>query len=125
MENLEQIIAVASAGVGLLATLTGFLIPLVKSVKAKNKLMALKRLSSVLQSLIMDAEQFVNFSGEEKKEYVLTKANRYAIENNIPFDESAVDNEIEKIVNLSKNVNVGLRTASTTNVNQSDKYKIG
>ena len=86
--------------------------------------MALKELSSVLQSLIMDAEQFVNFSGEEKKEYVLTKANRYAIENNIPFDESAVDNEIEKIVNLSKNVNVGLRTASTTNVNQSDKYKI-
>ena len=65
MENLEQIIAVASAGVGLLATLTGFLIPLVKNVKAKNKLMALKELSSVLQSLIMDAEQFVNFSGEE------------------------------------------------------------
>ena len=37
MEHLEQIITIASAGVGLLATVTGFLIPLVKNVKAKNR----------------------------------------------------------------------------------------
>lgn len=120
MENLEQIIAVASAGVGFLATLTGFLIPLVKNVKAKNRLLALKRLSSVLQTLIMDAEQFDDFTGEEKKEYVLTRANRYAIENDIPFDESAVDNEIEKIVSLSKNVNAAAKSA--TSVYRRDEF---
>lgn len=126
MENLEQIITIASAGVGLFATITGFLIPLVKNVKAKNRLMALNQLSTFLNSLIVEAEQFANFTGEEKKQYVLTKANRYALENNIPFDESTVDTEIEKIVKLSKNVNVGAHKSTTIeNVTTTNKYKIG
>ncbi len=125
MENLEQLITIASAGIGLLATITGFLIPLVKNVKAKNKLLALNQLSTLLKSLIVEAEQFVNFTGEEKKEYVMTKANRYALENKIPFDESIIDGEIEKIVKLSKNVNV--HTSKNPTVEKSttvDKYKI-
>lgn len=126
MENLEQIITIASAGVGLLATITGFLIPLVKNVKAKNKLMALNQLSTLLKSLIVEAEQFVNFTGEEKKEYVLTKANRYALENKIPFDESTIDEEIEKMVKLSKNVNVRSSNNSVTEKPTAvDRYKIG
>lgn len=126
MENLEQIITIASAGIGLLATITGFLIPLVKNVKAKNRLMALNQLSTTLNSLIIEAEQFANFTGHEKKQYVLTKANRYALENNIPFDESTVDTEIERIVKLSKNVNAGVRKSTTEeNVTATDKYRIG
>lgn len=125
MENLEQIITIASAAVGLLITVTGFLIPLVKNVKAKNKLIALNKLSVLLKSLIEEAEKFTNFTGAEKKEYVLTKANRYALENKIPFDETLVDAEIENVVKLSKNVNVGARkTASAENSMTVDKYKI-
>lgn len=125
MENLEQIITIASAGIGLLVTITGFLIPLVKNVKAKNKLMALNQLGTLLKSLIAEAEQFVNFTGEEKKEYVLTKANRYALNNKLPFDESAIDDEIEKMVKLSKNVNVCTSKISTAeNSTTVDKYKI-
>ncbi len=125
MNNLEQIITIASAAVGLLATFTGFLIPLVKNVKAKNKLISLNKLSTLLKSLIEEAEQYSNFTGAEKKEYVLTKANRYALENNIPFDESSVDAEIEKVVQLSKNVNVGARKSETAeNTAVADKYKI-
>ncbi len=105
MENLKQIITIASACVGLLATITGFLIPLVKNVKAKNKLTALNKLSTTLQSLIIDAETFTNFSGAEKKEYVMTKANRYAIEHKIPYDEHAVSEKVEDMVSLSKEVN--------------------
>ena len=126
MEHLEQIITIASAGVGLLATVTGFLIPLVKNVKAKNRLTALNKLSVLLNSLIVEAEQFANFTGAEKKQYVLTKANRYALENNIPFEESTVDAEIEKIVKLSKNVNVGAPKSAGEKVTAAaDKYKIG
>lgn len=120
MENFQQIITVASAAVGLLITVTGFLIPLVKNVKAKNKLIALNKLSTLLKTLIEEAEQYSNFSGAEKKEYVLTKANRYALENKIPFDEPSVDAEIEKVVQLSKNVNTGARKSSAA-----DKYQIG
>lgn len=126
MENLEQMITVVSAGLGLIATVTGFLIPLVKNVKAKNRLTALNQLSTLLKSLIVEAEKFSNFTGEEKKEYVMTKANRYALENNIPFDESTVGDEIEKLIDLSKNVNNGSpRNDIEEQLITTDKYKIG
>ena len=105
MENIKEIITIASACLGLIATATGFLIPLVKNVKAKNKLTALNKLSTTLQAFIVDAETFTNFTGAEKKEYVMTKANRYAIENKIPSDEQAISDKVEEIVALSKEVN--------------------
>ena len=105
MENIKEIITIASACLGLLATITGFMIPLVKNVKAKNKLTALNKLTTTLQSLIVDAEAFTNFTGAEKKEYVMTKANRYAMENKIPYDEQAVSDKVEDLVALSKVVN--------------------
>ncbi len=105
MENIKEIITIASACLGLIATATGFLIPLVKNVKAKNKLTALNKLSTTLQAFIVDAETFTNFTGAEKKEYVMTKANRYAIENKIPYDEQAISDKVEEIVALSKEVN--------------------
>ncbi len=105
MENIKEIITIASACLGLLATITGFLIPLVKNVKAKNRLTALNKLTTTLQSLIIDAETFSNFTGAEKKEYVMTKANRYAIEHKIPYDEQAVSDKVENLVALSKEVN--------------------
>ena len=105
MENIKEIVTVASACLGFIAALTGFIIPLVKNVKAKNKLTALSKLACVLQSLIVEAEQYVHFTGEEKKQYVLTKADRYALENKIPFDEQSVSDKIEDLVALSKSVN--------------------
>lgn len=105
MEYIEKIVTIVSACIGLLATITGFLVPLVKSVKAKNRLVAINKLTTELQTLIIDAEAFVNFSGEEKKEYVMTKANRYAIENKIPYNEADVSQKVEDLVALSKEVN--------------------
>ncbi len=105
MESLREIITIISASLGLIATIIGFLIPLVKNIKAKNKLVAIKKLTSTLQSLIIDAEAFVNFTGTEKKEYVMTKANRFAIENKIPYNEADVSEKIEELICLSKEVN--------------------
>ncbi len=113
MENIKEIITIASAALGLIATITGFLIPLVKNVKAKNKLTALNKLSATLQAFIVEAEAFTNFSGAEKKEYVMTKANRYALENKIAFDADAVSDKVEEIVELSKKVNKRGTSSST------------
>lgn len=125
MERFEQILTIASACVGLIITFTGFLIPLVKNIKAKNKLIALNKLSSEVQKWIVEAEKFTNFSGEEKKTYVLTNANRYALNNKICFDEQDVSSKVEELVSLSKKVNV---EASKKNVlvktPTEDKYKI-
>ncbi len=117
MEKIEQIIIIAANCLGLLATFTGFLIPLVKNVKAKNKLVALNKLTSTLQTLIIEAEEFTNFTGTEKKEYVMTKANRYAIKNKIPFDEQLVSDKVEDLVALSKEVNVGKRSTQVAQSN--------
>ncbi len=106
MDKLEQIIAIISACLGLIGTITGLLISLVKNVKVKNKLKSINTLTVALQAFVEDAETFVNYSGAEKKEYVMTKANRFAIDNNIPYDENAVSDIIENIVKISKSVNV-------------------
>lgn len=106
MDKLEQIIAIISACLGLIGTITGLLISLVKNVKAKNRLTTINKLTVALQAFVEDAETFVNYSGAEKKEYVMTKANRFAIDNNIPYDETAVSDIIENIVKISKSVNV-------------------
>lgn len=111
MSRFKEIITIVSACLGLLATVTGFLIPLVKNVKAKNRLSAINKLTVTLQSLVVDAEKFADFSGAEKKEYVMTKINRYAIENKIPYDEQAVSEKIEDLVALSKEVNKRETTA--------------
>ena len=51
------------------------------------------------------AESFANYSGEEKKEYVITKVNQFAIENGIKFDLQMVTEKIEEMIELSKKVN--------------------
>lgn len=120
MENIKELITIASACLGFIATLTGFLIPLVKNVKAKNKLKSLNKLSVALQAFVVEAEQRVNFTGEEKKQFVLTKANRYALDNKIPFNEQSVEGEIESLVALSKSVNKRgvLSSAENVSVNE-------
>lgn len=59
----------------------------------------------VLISIMQDAEQYKNFSSEEKKEYVKTKFNQYCIENGYEYDDKMTDNNIEELIAFSKKVN--------------------
>lgn len=63
------------------------------------------KLKTFVQECITTAETFKNFTGEEKKEYVITKANQYAISKGIKFDTEKVSNLIEDLVTLTKQVN--------------------
>lgn len=106
MEAIKEIIIIASFVVGLITTATGFLIPLVKNRKAKKALEALNSIAGQIQPLVVEAERFVNYTGAEKKQFVLTKINDFAIKNKIPFDETATSNLIEEIVATTKQVNM-------------------
>lgn len=121
MSQIEEIITIISAALGLIITITGFLIPLVKSTKAKKSLIAVNKLTGALQNMVIEAEKFVNYSGEEKKQYVMTKAYKYAVENKIPYDENAVSEKIEDLVALSKQVNVKTATQPKEVVADSNK----
>lgn len=105
MENLELIISLASAALGLLATTATFLAKFIKNAKLKKIAQSTIEICNVLIPYIEQAETFVNYSGAEKKEFVMTKANQYAVEHNIKFNEELVSNEIEELVKLSKEVN--------------------
>lgn len=117
MENLEIILSVAGAALGLLVTTVTFLTKFITNAKAKKAAENIIAIGNAMIPYIEQAETFVNFSGEEKKEYVLTKANRYSLEHGIAFDENAVSEKIEELIDLTKRVNMR-HTCSRTNTAQ-------
>lgn len=62
-------------------------------------------ISEQLNAFIVEAEQFKNYTGKEKKNYVLTKMNQFSIENGIKFSSEFISEKIEEIISLTKNVN--------------------
>lgn len=114
MENLEIILSVSGAALGLLVTTVTFLSKFIKSAKAKKVAENIIEISNAMIPYIEQAETYLNFSGEEKKEYVMTKANRFAIERGMKFDADAVSDKVEELVALTNQVN----TRGTQNKSQ-------
>ena len=106
MSDLQIILSEAGAALALLITAVTFLTKFIKSAKAKKAAEELVKLGNAVLPYIKKAESFVNFSGAEKKEYVLTKANQFAIENKMAFDVRQASEKIEELVSLTKSVNV-------------------
>jgi hypothetical protein len=105
MENIELILSSSSAAAGLLATSITFLVKFIKNAKAKKAAENVIKICEAVVPFIEEAEKFAGYGGAEKKEYVLTKANQFAIDNDIPFNSELVGEKIEAFVELSKTVN--------------------
>lgn len=105
MENLSLILSTIATAIGLLITTLTFLLKFIKSAKAKKIAENIISIGNAIIPYIEQAELFANYSGAEKKEYVMTKANQFAIKNSINFDANLVSEKIEELVKLSKEVN--------------------
>ena len=105
MQELEIILSVAGTAVCLLVATVTFIMKLVKSAKAKKVCEQVIDIGNAVIPYIEQAETFAHYSGEEKKAFVMTKANQYAIDNGIEFDQQMVSDKIEELVNLTKEVN--------------------
>ena len=103
--NILAIISLASTSAGLLATSLTFLVRLVKAAKAKKQALQTIRICDAIVPLIRQAEEFTNYNGREKKEFVITRANQFAIQNKIPFNAAFIGGKIEELVRLTKEVN--------------------
>lgn len=114
MENLNIILSISGTALGLLITTITFFSQFIKSVKAKKFTENITKIGNVILPYIEEAETFLNFTGEEKKQYVMTKANQYAIENGIKFDAAAVNAKIEELVSLTKKVNTSGKHANSS-----------
>jgi len=105
MENLELILSLTGTALSLFIACVLFIVKLIRGYITKKKLKNNYVLLDAVAPLMEIAESFTNFSGEEKKAYVLTKANQFAIENGIKFNSQAVTEKIEELIELSKSVN--------------------
>ena len=97
----EVIITVAT----LLITTISFLIKSVKSSKAQKTSKAEIHINNILLKLMEEAEKYVNYSGEEKKAYVITRVKEEFLRNKVKLDTNKVNDKIESLIQLSKNVN--------------------
>ena len=103
MENIHQYIEIGLACLSLCNIFICAIIAFVKASKSKKK----ELLKNALLVLMEDAEKFKNYSAEEKKQYVFTRAKEFINENNIKFSDSLLSALIERQIEFSNNVNVG------------------
>ncbi len=105
MENLELILSLAGTALSLFIACVLFIVKIIRGYITKKKLKNSYVLLDAVAPLMEIAEQFTHYSGEEKKEYVMTRVNQFALENKIKFDSEAVNEKIEELIGLSKKVN--------------------
>lgn len=105
MEHLEWILSIAGTVLSLIIFCISFLIKLLQIRRARKKEQGQATLLDAVAPIVEIAEMFVGYSGEEKKEYVMTKVNQFAIENGIEFNSELVSQKVEELIALSKQVN--------------------
>lgn len=81
------------------------LLKLFKNVKLKNKAQSLIEVEKSVKDNICRIEDFTNFTGIDKKEWVKTKVNQFCINKGMEYDEKIVDELIEMFISFSKLVN--------------------
>ena len=105
MEKIELLISLAGIAFSLFVA---YILCFVKLLRSNRRSKKVKNKSILLDSvapIVEIAEEYEDYSGEEKKEYVLTKVNQFAIENGMEFNEEDVSKKIEELIELSKIVN--------------------
>lgn len=105
MNNAEWIVSLIGTAGSLLIAVVTFAIKCIRAIRDKTKTEGLASLTAEIVPLIETAEKFLHYSGEEKKEYVLTKLNRFAMDNGIAFDAEKISEQIDRLVELTRQVN--------------------
>lgn len=83
MENMEYILSLAGAALSILAALLTIAVKFVKALKELKAREGKEEIGKKLPELIAEAEKFEEYSGAEKKEYVLDKVAEFAKETGI------------------------------------------
>ena len=105
MENLEYIFSLVGTVLSFLVALLTLVLKLMKVLKDKSITEDREKLVEKLLELVVEAEGMLDYSGKEKKAYVMEKVSEFASREDIEADLEFVSEEIEKLVELSKQVN--------------------
>ena len=106
--EIDTIIRVAVIGAYVILTIVGLILSQLKN--SKNKAIAAKAegllaITTAAKKYVVKAETLVGFDGMTKKEWVETKIQQYALNNNITFDEAEVSQVIEDLIYVTNRVN--------------------
>lgn len=104
-ENIHIYLSLLAPALGLLCTTAVFLQKFVKNKKLKKILEKTEQITKEIIPCITEAEGYTNYTGEEKKKYVMTKLNQFAIEQHLNFDYDKISDKIESLIDLTKKVN--------------------
>lgn len=115
--TIEEIIRIVGLSIPLLISIIGFIISLIKAIKSGKW----NKLTEVLKGYIAEAEGFKNYTGAEKKNYVLMCLSDFCKKSNISFDYKKISASIEEILDLTKLVNA--REKDKTNLQQIEENK--
>lgn len=105
METIYQIITIVSVAVPLLITALTFILKFIGTAKSKKLAENIQKIGDAVIPFIKKAEEFTHYTGLEKKEFVMTQATKFAVENGIKFNAEDISNKIEELVKLTKEVN--------------------
>lgn len=108
IENLKEWLYLVAIICSSLLTVLGVVLTIFSKSKNSKVAAASKKLLFLTNNarvFIAQAEQIANFTGVDKKEWVMTKLNQTAIENNITFDETSAGKIVEELIEFSNKVN--------------------
>ena len=91
----------------ILGIVAGMIYSIIVTIKNKKTNNIKTLFTAKLEELICEAEKFLNYTGEEKKQYVISRAKSWLSENNAikKFSDSTISAMIENVITLSKSVN--------------------
>ena len=106
MESIELFLSYILTMLSLIVSTFFFFIKFIKSLKNKKEALNLLNLSNIIMPLIIEAEKFSNYTKDEKKEYVTIKTLKALQDGSVKIDSNIISSEIDKLVSLTKQVNV-------------------
>lgn len=107
MDTIQIVIYCISAA----CSVAGVVFGIVYKIKGGNWKKAAEAVISIgdefskLSTLVQKAEEFKNYSGAEKLNYVLTNYKLDCLNNGIKYDEARATEQVEEIIKLTRNVN--------------------
>ena len=104
--DLEVILSILGTLLGMVVTILTFIIKLSKSKKVRKTAEEMLLVSNKLCEYVEAAEEFKNYTGEEKKNFVLTKMNQFTLDNNFNFNSDYIVEKLESLIATTKKVNV-------------------
>ena len=115
MDDIRTLLSILGAGLTFLVSFLTVIVKLIKNTKAKRKASNLLSLINELIPLIEEAEDFINYTGIEKKAYVETRVEKILNENKNNVSAEDINNTIESLIDLTKKVNVRRRHVKELN----------